>query len=96
MSKDANVITRLIDALRHNRNQYHSVILSGKTDTGERQRRYDLYEEYFKYPINVSEYRQENHRKVEREKDDILRDYRQSMMEVYDDYKDIILAVSNR
>lgn len=96
LSTDANVITRLIDALRHNRNRYRSVILSGKTDTKERQRQYDLYEEYFKYPINVNEYRQENHRKVEREKEDILRDYRQSMMEVYNEYKDIILAVSNR
>ncbi|WP_337574862.1 hypothetical protein [Fournierella sp.] len=96
LSTDTNVITRLIDALRRNRNQYHSVVLSGKTNAGERQRRYDLYEEYFKYPISVSEYRQENHRKVERERDDILRDYRQSMMGVYDDYKDIILVVSNR
>lgn len=56
----------------------------------------DLYEEYFKYPISVSEYRQENGQKIEREKAEILRDYRLNMMNVYNDYKDIILAVSNR
>lgn len=81
---------------KENRNRYRSVVLSGKTTTGERQRQYDLYEEYFKYPISVSEYRQENGQKIEREKAEILRDYRLNMMNVYNDYKDIILAVSNR
>ena len=81
---------------QQNRNRYRSVVLSGKTTTGERQRQYDLYEEYFKYPISVSEYRQENGQKIEREKAEILRDYRLNMMNVYNEYKDIILAVSNR
>lgn len=40
--------------------------------------------------------RQENGQKIEREKAEILRDYRLNMMNVYNDYKDIILAVSNR
>lgn len=96
LSTDVNVISRLIGALQQNRNRYRSVVLSGKTTTGERQRQYDLYEEYFKYPISVSEYRQENGQKIEREKAEILRDYRLNMMNVYNDYKDIILAVSNR
>ena len=96
LSNDPNVISRMIDALRQNRARYNSVVLSGKSDTGMRQRQYDLYEEYFKYPISVSEYRQENGRKVEIEKETIQRDYRHQMMIVYDEYKDIILAVSNR
>lgn len=96
LSTDVNVISRLIGALQQNRNRYRSVVLSGKTTTGERQRQYDLYEEYFKYPISVSEYRQENGQKIEREKAEILRDYRLNMMNVYNEYKDIILAVSNR
>ena len=68
----------------------------GALSTDVNQRQYDLYEEYFKYPISVSEYRQENGQKIEREKAEILRDYRLNMMNVYNDYKDIILAVSNR
>lgn len=44
----------------------------------------------------MSEYRQENGQKIEREKAEILRDYRLNMMNVYNEYKDIILAVSNR
>lgn len=96
LSNDVNVITRLVRALQQNHNRYNSVVLSGKKSTGERQRQYDLYEEYFKYPINVSEYRQENGQKTEREKELILRDYKGNMMNVYNQYKDIILAVSNR
>lgn len=96
LSNDPNLIARLIRALRQHRAQYKSVILSGKENTGEKQRQYDLYEEYFKYPITVSEYRQENGRKVEIEKEIILRDYRSNMMNVYNRYKAVILAVCNR
>ena len=96
LSNDVTIITRLVHMLQQNRNRYNSVVLSGKKSTGERQRQYDLYEEYFKYPINVEEYRQENGRKIEREKEQILHEYRFKMMNVYNEYKDIILAVSNR
>lgn len=96
LSNDPNLIARMIQALRQHRAQYQSVILSGKANTGEKQRQYDLYEEYFKYPITVSEYRQENGQKVEIEKETILRDYRSNMMNVYNRYKAVILAVCNR
>ncbi|MGN0350559.1 MAG: hypothetical protein ACI4ES_02825, partial [Roseburia sp.] len=76
LSDDVNTITRLVRAFQQNRNRYNSVVLSGKKSAGERQRQYDLYEEYFKYPISVSEYRQENGQKIEREKELILRDYK--------------------
>lgn len=96
LSYDPTIISRLIDVLRRNRGQYNSVVVSGKKDTGDRQRQYDLYEEYFKYPINVSEYRQENGQKIEREKELIQQDFRANMMQVYSEYKNIILTVSNR
>jgi len=96
LSNDANVISRMIQAFRQNRGRYNSVVLSGKPNTGTRQRQYDLYEEYFKYPITVREYRQENGQKIEIEKEIIQQDYRGQMMNVYVQYKDIILAVSNR
>lgn len=96
LSTDTAVISRLIRALRQNRNRYRSVVLSGKPTAGERQRQYDLYEEYFKYPISVNEYRQENGQKCEREKAEILLDYRLNMMNVYNEYKAVILAVTNR
>lgn len=93
---DADLISRLVSAFRRNPQKYNSVILSGKPTEGERQRQYDLYEEYFKYPITVSEYRQEGGHKVEVEKEIILRDYKGSMMSVYNQYKNIILVVCNR
>ena len=96
LSYDPTIISRLIDVLRQNRGHYNSVVVSGKKDSGDRQRQYDLYEEYFKYPINVSEYRQENGQKIEREKGLIQQDFRANMMQVYSAYKNIILAVSNR
>ena len=95
LSNDANIIARLIEALRNNR-RYNSVVISGKKDSGERQRQYDLYEEYFKYPININEYRQENGNKIERDKKQIQKDLCKGMKSVYSDYKDIILAVSDR
>ena len=96
LSTNADIISRLIGAFQKNKNRYQSVVLTGKTATGERQRQYDLYEEYFKYPISVSEHRQENGQMIEREKAEILRDYESSMMNVYNEYKDIILEVTNR
>ncbi len=96
LTNDPSLIERLIDAFRTNRNHYHSVILSGKAESGDRQRQYDLYEEYFKYPISVSEYKQENGRKIEVEKTELQSKFRSEMMQVYNDYKDVILAVSNR
>lgn len=91
-----NIVTRLIDAFKTNHNRYNSVILSGKKESGERQRQYDLYEEYFKYPITVAEYHQENNHKIEYRKEEIQADYKAKMISVYNEYKDIILAVSNR
>ena len=96
LSNNRNIIERLIEAFRQNRTRYQSVILSGKANTGERQRSYDLYEKYFKYPISVSEYHQDNGHRVETEKAIILTEYKEQMMYVYDRYKQIILAVSNR
>lgn len=96
LSNNRSIITQLVNALQQNRARYHSVVLSGKKSTGERQQEYDLYEEYFKYPINITEYRQENGRKVEVEKSIILRDYKGSMMNVYNHYKNTILTMTNR
>lgn len=96
LSNDKKIITRLVSLLQKNHNRYNSVILSGKKTAGERQRQYDLYEEYFKYPVSINEYRQEGGKKVERAKDHILRDYRNGMMNVYNEYKEIILTISNR
>lgn len=96
LSNDKDVIAQLVDLFQKNHNKYSSVVLSGKKASGDRQRQYDLYEEYFKYPIDVKEYRQEGGKKVERDKEKILRDYRNEMMNVYDQYKDIILTISNR
>lgn len=96
LSKDPGVITSVIQTLRQNRGQYHSVIISGKRNSNERQRSYDLYEEYFKYPIDIREYRQENGRKVERGKEQVRRDYRREMMNIYNQYKEVILAVCDR
>lgn len=91
-----NLINRLVDAFRTNHNNYRSVILSGKSESGDRQRQYDLYEEFFKYPISISEYRQENGRKIEVDKLELQSKFRSEMINVYNEYKKLILTVSNR
>lgn len=96
LTNDPSIIERLVGTFRTNRNKYRSVILSGKSESGDRQRQYDLYEEFFKYPISVSEYKQENGRKVEVEKNELQSKFRSEMIKVYNAYKDLILKVSNR
>jgi hypothetical protein len=93
---DPNVIARIINAFRQNQTQFNSVKLTGKVDGRKRQREYDLYEEYFKYPIRISEHRQANGRRLERSKSEIQRDYRNEMMNLYNRYKNILLILSNR
>ena len=93
---DPGVIARIISAFRQNQNQFNSVKLTGKVDGRKRQREYDLYEEYFKYPIRISEHRTANGRRVERTKAEIQRDYRNEMMNLYENYKRILLVLSNR
>ena len=96
LSNNPGVITRLINALRANKRNFNSVVISGKAHTQDRQRSYDLYEEYFKYPISISEFKQIDGVKVERDKNEILEDYRTQMMDTYNAYKSIILNVSDR
>lgn len=55
---------------------YNSVVLSGKSNTGERQQKYDLFEEYFKYPISINEVIHENGRIRERGRAQLQMDYR--------------------
>lgn len=93
---DPNVIARIINAFRQNQNQFNSVKLTGKVDGRKRQREYDLYEEYFKYPIRISEHRQANGQRLERSKTEIQRDYRNEMMNLYDRYKNLLWILSNR
>lgn len=62
-----------------------------KKDNNSPQREYDLYEEYFKYPIDIKEYRHEGGRRLEISKADIRMEYKRKMTDVYDRYKEIIL-----
>ena len=87
---------RLIKALRGNQKRYGTIRVSGKKDEKSPQREYDLYEEYFKYPVDIKEYRQEGGRKKEVSKAAILKDYKDKMTKVYDKYKDTILVFVNR
>lgn len=74
----------------------NSVVLSGKSNTGERQQKYDLFEEYFKYPISINEVIHENGRIRERGRAQLQMDYRNKMQNVYNEYKRLILLVSGR
>lgn len=96
LNQDPNLIQRMIEAFRTNRQQYKKVVLSGKPDSATRQMNYDLFEEYFKYQISVPEFHQEDGRKVENDKEVVKAKYRLEMMNVYNEYKISILAVCNR
>lgn len=86
-----SLITKLIRLLRSNQPRYNTIKITGKKDNSSPQREYDLYEEYFKYPIDIKEYRQEGGRRIEINKVDIRREYKQKITDVYDQYKEIIL-----
>lgn len=91
-----NTIDRIIGAFRRHQPQFNSVKVIGKIDRDTRRREYDLYETFFKYPIQINEHRQENGHRLERSKADIQRDYRHEMMTLYDHYKGLLLVLSDR
>lgn len=96
LTDDPGFIERIINTFRLNRHRYRTVTISGKPDGRGSQREYDLYEEYFKYQIDIAETRQEGGRKVEINKDVLQRAYRAEMMNIYNNNKTLILAMSNR
>lgn len=93
---DKKIIKKLIESLRKNQNRYNTIKITGKKDGRGPSREYDLYEEYFKYPVEIKEYRQEGGRKIEVSKKEIQLDYRAKMMNVYEHYKTTILTFVNR
>lgn len=93
---DPGLIKKLIEALRKNQSQYNTIKVAGKKEGRGPQREYDLYEEYFKYPIDIKEYRQEGGKKIEVSKLAIRRDYKDKMTKVYDQYKTTILVFVDR
>lgn len=96
LTEDPKLVKRLIDAFRTSRDSFSKVVLHGKTAHRRKQVGYDLFEEYFKYPIEITEYHQEDNRKVEYPKEQIQMDYRGNMMNVYNEFKNIILAFCDR
>lgn len=96
LANDKNNVRQIIDILKENSRNYNSVVLSGKSNTGERQQKYDLFEEYFKYPISINEVIHENGRIRERGRAQLQMDYRNKMQNVYNEYKRLILLVSGR
>ncbi len=93
---DPGLISKLIEVLRKNQRNYNTIKISGKKDGNGAQREYDLYEEYFKYPVDIKEYRQEGGRKIEVSKAAIRADYKTKMMQIYSQYKDVLLLFVNR
>lgn len=96
LSGDRNIIRRIIDELRNSRQRFSKVIIDAKSETNQRRTSYDLYEEYFKYPIDVLEYHTENGRKIEYPKEDVQADYKLKIARLYNEYKPLILAVCDR
>ena len=96
LMNDRTLISTLIGELRKNSSKYNAIKLTGKPDSKGSQYEYDLYEEFFKYQIDIREYRQENGRRIEMDKSFICHEYRGKMMAAYCKYKDMILKLSNR
>lgn len=94
---DPSYIKKLLDSFKsHSNRTFSKVVISGKPDDDTKQKRYDLFEEYFKYPIEISEMHTEGGRKVEYPKEKIQNDYRFQMMNIYDSYKIYILGICDR
>lgn len=94
---DSSFIKKLIDSFKSNNNKnFSKVVISGKPSEDTKQKRYDLFEEYFKYPIEINETHTEGGRKVEYPKEKIQNDYCFQMMNIYDSYKTYILGICDR
>ena len=96
LTNDKTRIAQIIDILKKNRTKYNSVVLSGKSSAGTRQQKFDLFEEYFKYPISIEEFHREGRIVREKNRTILQTEYRNSMQNVYTRYKDLILTVSGR
>ncbi len=84
LMNDPDLIARLVNALRKDQNKYNTIKITGKKDGNGPQREYDLYEEYFKYPVGIKEYRQSGGRKVEATKIALQKEYHKKMTQAYD------------
>lgn len=93
---DAKNIADLIKTLKKYKKKYSSVKITGKSNANESQREYDLYEECFKFEMNIQEYYTENGIKHERNKTKLLDDYRNGMKKLYDENKDLLCAIAER
>lgn len=93
---EPSVIQKVINLFKAGKDTFSKVVLDAKPDSKTRQKRYDLYEEYFKYPININEYHMENGRKVENPKEQIQADYKNEMINIYNNYREYILTICNR
>ena len=93
---EPGIIQKIINLFKAGKDTFSKVILDAKPDSKTRQKRYDLYEEYFKYPININEYHTENGRKVENPKEQIQADYLHEMISIYNNYREYILAICDR
>lgn len=91
----SDVKNLIFDLVKH-RDEFESLVITGKPNDNENQREYDLFEEYFKYQIDVKEYSIIDGRKREKDKKDILEDYKKSMQKIYDDNKLLLLTMANR
>ena len=69
--------------------------VTGKKSPSDRQQKYDLFDEYFRYTINIDEYYQQNGQQVEKDKGEILNDYRTEMKRIYDENKEYVVLMSN-
>ena len=93
---DAENIVNLVKTLKKHKSEYTSVKITGKSNANESQREYDLYEECFKFEMNIQEYYTENGIKHERNKKILLNDYENGMKKLYDDNKALLCAIAER
>ena len=93
---DSSVVKKIISSFRRDKSKFKKIILTAKTSSAERQLSYDLYEEFFKYSINVPDFRSEGGRKVEVPKAELRERYQNSMKDIYDEFKTFILMVCDR
>lgn len=95
LTKNRDIIKRFINSFRSSRPRYNSVTVTGKKSPSDRQQKYDLFDEYFKYTVNIDEYYQQNGQQIEKPKGEILREYLTEMKRIYDENRVFIVAVSN-
>lgn len=96
ISDNPERIRRIIDAFKDSVDSFSKVVIQGKKNHSGRQIAFDLKEQFFRYGISVEEYRTENGRPIEYQREEIEQKYHEELESLFTRYSELLQALCDR